>query len=129
MPLFGERLCGGALLGVLGSEPLSRKRGRSSRTRPRSSPEEGQGDYFDGDAWALGDALAPPPPLLGIGDATDGLLIVDGETDRVPNQFHCVKPKNRRISTSSARIAAATPAPAPPTESLVSTTSEPAGLQ
>src|SRR5437868_5926972 len=81
---------------------------------------------------ALGEA--PPPPLglccPGAGEVTDGLFIVDGAPDRVPNQFHCVKPKNSRISTSRARIAAAMPAPAPaPVSPDVSTTSEPAGLQ
>src|SRR5438309_11281887 len=81
---------------------------------------------------ALGEA--PPPPLLGLclagaGDVTVGLFVVDGTPDRVPNQFHCVKPKNSRISTSMARIAAATPAPAPPPMSPVSTTSLPAGDQ
>jgi len=88
-------------------------------------PRGGSGSYFEGDAWALGDALAPPP----FGEAMDGLFVVDGAPDRVPNQFHDVKPKNKRISTSRARIAAAMPAPAPPVVSLVSTTSEPAGLQ
>src|SRR5579864_9835533 len=80
---------------------------------------------------ALGDAPPPAPPLppcVGIGDVTVGFCT--GATARVPNQFHCVKPKNRRISTSTARIAAATPAPAPaPIVSPVSTTSEPAGVQ
>src|SRR5436305_5978543 len=79
---------------------------------------------------ALGEA---PPPLglclAGAGDVTVGLFVVVGAPDRVPNQFHCVKPKNSRISTSMARIAAATPAPAPPPTSPVSTTSLPAGLQ
>jgi hypothetical protein len=81
--------------------------------------------YEDGDALALGEAL-PPPPL---GVDTVGLLVVDGAAERVPNQLHCVKPKNSRISTSKARIAAAIPAPAPEPVSLVSTTSLPAGLQ
>ena len=82
---------------------------------------------MDGDAFALGEALAPPP---GAGEATVGLLTVDGASCLVPNQFHCAKPKNRTISTSSARMAAAIPAPAPvPKSPLVSTTSEPAGLQ
>src|SRR5437660_10442036 len=79
---------------------------------------------------ALGEA---PPPLglclAGAGDVTVGLFVVVGAPDRVPNQFHCVKPKNSRISTSRARIAAATPAPAPPPVSPVSTISLPAGLQ
>src|SRR5438105_15651359 len=81
---------------------------------------------------ALGEAPPPPPLglcLAGAGDVTVGLFVVVGAPDRVPNQFHCVKPKNSRISTSMARIAAATPAPAPPPTSPVSTTSLPAGLQ
>jgi hypothetical protein len=83
--------------------------------------------YEDGDACALGDAL---PPLLALGEATVGLLVVDGAAERVPNQFHDVKPKNSRMSTSRARIAAAIPAPAPePVSPDVSTTSLPAGLQ
>jgi len=66
----------------------------------------------------------------GMGDVTLGLLVVEPAPERAPNQFHCVKPKNSRISTSRARIAAATPAPAPaPVSPDVSTTSEPAGLQ
>jgi hypothetical protein len=87
--------------------------------------------YGDADGDAAGDAAAPPPGavlLVGAGLETVGLLL--GAVDRAPNQFHCVKPKNRRISTRRARIAAAMPAPAPPpVVSLVSTTSEPAGLQ
>ncbi len=60
-----------------------------------------EGDYLDGDGIALGEE--PPPGLPpGIGDATVGLLVVAGAPDRVPNQFHCVKPKNMRISTSRA---------------------------
>jgi hypothetical protein len=79
---------------------------------------------------ADGDAAPPvPPPLfvVGAGLVTVGLLA--GAAERVPNQFHCVKPKNRRISTSRARIAAAIPAPAPDPVESVSTTSDPAGLQ
>src|SRR5690349_1035110 len=106
------------------------KEGRSQRTRPCSSADEVRETYLDGDGIALGDA--PPPPLglaAGIGDATVGLLVVvAGAPERVPNQFHCVKPKNRRTNTSRARIAAAMPAPAPAPVS-VSMTSEPAGLQ
>src|SRR4029077_4780649 len=80
-----------------------------------------------------GDACVPPPeptpvPVVGAGLVTVGLL-AGAPDDRAPNQFHCVKPKNSRISTRRARIAAAMPAPAPPVVSLVSTTSEPAGLQ
>src|SRR5437764_2709567 len=81
---------------------------------------------------ALGEAPPPPPLglcLAGAGDVTVGLFVVVGAPDRVPNQFHCVKPKNSRISTSMARIAAAIPAPAPEPVSPVSTTSLPAGLQ
>src|ERR1700758_929343 len=92
-------------------------------------PRGGGTAYLDGDALALvlGEALAPAP---GAGDVTAGLLVVDGATPRVPNQFHCVKPKNSRISTSRASTAAATLAPAPaPMSPPVSTTSEPAGLQ
>src|SRR5438105_15762932 len=104
------------------------KQGRSLGTRPCSFPEGA--DYLDGDGIALGEALPPPGLPLGIGDATVGLLIVDGgAVDRVPNQFHCVKPKNSTISTRRARTAAAIPAPAPEPVSPVSTTSEPAGLQ
>ena len=63
---------------------------------------------MDGDGIALGDEEAPPGLPLGIGDATVGLLVVDGgAVDRVPNQFHCVKPKNSTISTRRARTAAA----------------------
>jgi len=76
----------------------------------------------------VGDGIELGAVLGAIGEATGLLVIAGGAVDRVPNQFHCVKPKNRRISTSSERIAAAMPAPAP-VESLVSTTSEPAGLQ
>ena len=47
----------------------------------------------------------------------------------VPNQFHRLKPKKRRMSTKSAMIAAAIPAPAPAVVPSVSTTSEPTGLQ
>src|SRR5438477_11692469 len=81
---------------------------------------------------ALGEAPPPPPLglcLAGAGDVTVGLFVVVGAPARVPKQFHCVKPKNSRISTSMARIAGATPAPAPPPPSPVSTTSLPAGRQ
>jgi hypothetical protein len=96
--------------------------------RPLCSPSRRRGKaYLDGDGNALGEALVP---ALGAGEVIDGLLVVVGATPRVPNQFHCVKPKKRRINTRSARTAAATPAPAPAPMSLpVSTTSEPAGLQ
>jgi hypothetical protein len=51
------------------------------------------------------------------------------DCDLDPNQFHCVKPKKRSISTKSAIIAAAIPAPAPAVVPSLSTTSEPTGLQ
>jgi hypothetical protein len=67
--------------------------------------------------------------VVGAGLVTVGLL-AGALLERVLNQFHCVNPKNSSIKTRSARIAAAMPAPAPPpVVSLVSTTSEPAGLQ
>ena len=47
----------------------------------------------------------------------------------LPNQFQRVKPKKSSTSTISAMSAAAMPAPAPAVSPLVSTTSEPAGLQ
>jgi hypothetical protein len=78
------------------------------------------------------DGELPPPALLGdaagddAGDVTTGVL--GWPLGALPNQFQRVKPKNSRISTSSAMSAAAIPAPAPEA-SLVSTTSEPAGLQ
>jgi hypothetical protein len=76
-----------------------------------------------------GDAVVFDGAAGGAGCVT--VVVFDGELDsgRVPNQFHCVKPKNSRMSTSSARIAAATPAPDPDVVVSVSTTSEPAGLQ
>jgi hypothetical protein len=74
---------------------------------------------------AAGEAVAPPP--LGIGELTVGELgCVVGLA--LLNQFHFVKPKNKKTKTSRAMSAAAMPAPAPAV-SLVSTTSEPAGLQ
>ena len=74
----------------------------------------------------LGWMPGPPPGIgcaVGAGDVTVGFC--DGAVC-APNQFHCVKPKNKRISTSKAMTAAAMPALI---VSLVSTTSEPAGLQ
>jgi hypothetical protein len=63
----------------------------------------------------------------GAGCAT--VVVFEGELDcdRVPNQFHCVKPKNCRTSTSSAKIAAAAPAPGPDVVDSASTTSETRG--
>src|SRR5258708_13051949 len=94
----------------------------------------GEGSYECGAfADADGDACVPTPEpapeaVVGAGLVTVGLLA--GAADvRAPNQFHCVKPKNSRISTRRARIAAVMPAPAPLVVSLVSTTSDPAGLQ
>jgi len=81
----------------------------------------------------LGLGAIPPPAPPGIGWAVgtgDEIVGFCDGADCVPNQFHCVKPKNRTISTRKARTAAAMPAPAPaPIVSSVSTTSEPAGLQ
>src|SRR2546430_16077654 len=115
-----QRNCGGL--------PIKDEAGPVPGERGPAAPPEGAG-YLDGDGIALGEE--PPPGLpLGIGDATVGLLVVDGgAVDRVPNQFHCVKPKNSTISTRRASTAAAIPAPAPEPVSPVSTTSEPAGLQ
>ena len=99
---------------------------RSSLLARATACPAGLAYYFeDGDGCALGEPLTVAP----LGDAIDGLFVVVGTTVRAPNQFHWVKPKNRSINTSKARIAAATPAPAPALVSLVSTTSEPAGLQ
>jgi hypothetical protein len=69
------------------------------------------------------------PPLLGeaAGDVTTGPLGCCVKP--LPNQFQRVKPKNSNTSTSSAISAAAMPAPAPAVSPLVSTISEPAGLQ
>jgi hypothetical protein len=81
----------------------------------------------------FGDGELPPPPLLGdaagdaAGDVTTGVF--GWPLGAVPNQFQRVKPKNSRIRTRSAISAAAMPAPAPEASPLVSTTSEPAGLQ
>src|SRR5689334_6216060 len=103
--------------------PMKRRRAGPGGRGP-AAPLRRVRSYFDGDGWALGDE-APPPPL-GIGDVTAGLFCTP---DRVPNQFHWVKPKKRRISTSSASTAATMPEPAPAPMSLPSTTSVPAGLQ
>src|SRR6516225_5523621 len=67
--LVEKRLRRAAVLGALAAP------------RPRSRKA-----YFDGDAVALGEALAAPPPEAG--EATVGLLVVVGATDPVPNQFH-----------------------------------------
>lgn len=74
-----------------------------------------------------GDVVVPPP--AGAGEVTVVELGGATDCDRVPNQFHCVKPKKSRMSTSNASIAAAIPGPAPDAVLSVSTTSEPAGLQ
>ena len=73
--------------------------------------------------------MPPPPPGAGAGDVT--VVVFDGVEgwELAPNQFHCVKPKKRMMSTKSAMIAAAIPAPAPAVVPSVSTTSEPTGLQ
>ena len=62
------------------------------------------------------------------GEVTTGVFEFGEPLGALPNQFHRVNPKNKRTRTSSAMSAAAMPAPAPAV-SLVSTTSEPAGLQ
>src|SRR4051794_17381152 len=74
----------------------------------------------------LAGELPPPPPLLGedAGDVTTGLLLLGRLLGPLPNQFHRVKPKKSRTSTSSAINAAAMPAPAPLVSPPVSTTSE-----
>jgi hypothetical protein len=77
----------------------------------------------------LGDTVVPPPLGAGAGEVTVVVLGGPDDCDRVPNQFHCENPKKSRISTSSARIAAAIPAPGPVVVVSVSTTSEPTGLQ
>jgi hypothetical protein len=85
--------------------------------------------YQLGDAAGEPDGELPPPPLLGdaAGDVTIGVL--GCPLGGAPNQFQRAKPKNSRINTMSAISAAAMPAPAPVVSPLVSTTSEPAGLQ
>ena len=56
-----------------------------------------------GDGIELGAVLGA---VVGaIGEATGLLVIAGGAVDRVPNQFHCVKPKNNRISTTQMRSA------------------------
>src|SRR5487761_224368 len=76
---------------------------------------------------AEGEAAAPPP-VLAVGIGEEIVCEPPGEVvDRVPNQFHCVKPRKRMTSSASAMSAAAMPAPAPDPVS-VSTTSDPAGL-
>src|SRR5579859_2520229 len=79
---------------------------------------------------ADGELPPPPAPLLGeaAGDVTTGVFGWP-LLGPLPNQFHLVKPKNSSISTSRAMSTAAMPAPAPVVSPLVSTTSEPAGLQ
>ncbi len=82
---------------------------------------------------AAGELDGELPPLLGdaagddAGDVTTGAF--DWPLGALPNQSQRVKPKNSKIRTSSATSAAAIPAPAPVVSPLVSTTSEPAGLQ
>jgi len=111
-----------------------KERGPATKDAALNSPEEEGQTTYVGEGIADGEATVPPPdpapvPVVGAGLLTVGLL-AGAVPDRVLNQFHCVKPKNSTIRTRSARIAAAIPAPAPdPVVSLVSTTSEPAGLQ
>src|ERR1700756_3438029 len=58
-------------------------------------PRGGGRAYLDGDALALalGEALAPAP---GAGEVTAGLLVGDGATPRVPNQFPRRKAKKEQ---------------------------------
>jgi len=94
---------------------------------PPESAHDGVG-AGDTDGDAAGDDFVPPLDA-GAGDVT--VVVLGGAVDceRVPNQFHCAKPKKSRMSTSNARMAATTPPPAPDVMPSVSTVSEPAGLQ
>jgi hypothetical protein len=97
----------------------------------RSISETALGSAKDQDGVGAGDAVVFDGADGAAGAGCVTVVVFEGELncDRVPNQFHCVKPKNNKMSTSSARIAAAAPAPGPDVVDSVSTTSEPAGLQ